>query len=116
MKRKKIEKCKNCGGNIAVRNPTGKCDHLYYPENLPKKIEKLPLTYPVTIGTKSGKDWLGNECPDRKVMGELNVRKVDDEWWASYDAERMSGRLGVGKTKEEAEQKLLDYLNAKEDE
>ena len=26
--------CKHCGGAIEVRNPTGKCDHLYWPENL----------------------------------------------------------------------------------
>lgn len=32
--------CPNCGGDIAIRNPTGRCDHLYYPENVPKK-EKL---------------------------------------------------------------------------
>lgn len=30
------ELCPNCGGLIAIRNPTGKCDHLYYPENVPK--------------------------------------------------------------------------------
>jgi hypothetical protein len=26
--------CKHCGGEIAVRNPTGKCDHLYWPDLL----------------------------------------------------------------------------------
>ena len=31
--------CPNCGGDIAIKNPTGRCDHLYYPENLPKKSE-----------------------------------------------------------------------------
>lgn len=25
--------CPHCKGSLAVRNPTGKCDHLYYPEN-----------------------------------------------------------------------------------
>ena len=25
--------CDHCGGPIAIRNPTGKCDHLHYPEN-----------------------------------------------------------------------------------
>ena len=25
--------CPDCGGLIKIRNPTGKCDHLYYPEN-----------------------------------------------------------------------------------
>lgn len=27
-------KCPNCGGAIDVRNPSGECDHLYYPENM----------------------------------------------------------------------------------
>lgn len=26
-------KCKHCGENINIRNPSGYCDHLYYPEN-----------------------------------------------------------------------------------
>lgn len=26
--------CKYCGGKRAIRNPTGKCDHLYWPDNL----------------------------------------------------------------------------------
>lgn len=25
--------CLHCGGDIAIRNPTGNCDHLHYPEN-----------------------------------------------------------------------------------
>jgi len=28
-----MNKCKYCGGDIEIRNPTGHCDHLYYPEN-----------------------------------------------------------------------------------
>lgn len=32
--------CKWCNGPIAVRNPTGKCDHLYYPENVNKELKK----------------------------------------------------------------------------
>lgn len=34
------KKCPECGGYIAIRNPTGECDHLYYPE-LVKKKEKV---------------------------------------------------------------------------
>lgn len=34
------ELCPNCGGDIAIRNPTGHCDHLYYPENVPHKKHK----------------------------------------------------------------------------
>jgi hypothetical protein len=25
--------CKHCGKDLSIRNPTGYCDHLYYPEN-----------------------------------------------------------------------------------
>jgi hypothetical protein len=30
---KDMKTCKHCGGNLEIRNPTGNCDHLYYPEN-----------------------------------------------------------------------------------
>lgn len=26
--------CKHCGGKISARNPTGRCDHIYWPDNL----------------------------------------------------------------------------------
>ena len=28
------DKCLHCGGRIAVRNPSGECDHLCWPDNL----------------------------------------------------------------------------------
>lgn len=31
------QNCPDCGGPIAIRNPTGKCDHLYYPDMKAKK-------------------------------------------------------------------------------
>jgi len=39
MSEKLSEKCPICGESASIRNPTGKCDHLYYPENLdPEKL------------------------------------------------------------------------------
>ena len=32
--------CKYCGGEIAIRNPTGKCDHLYWPEYLTDEAKR----------------------------------------------------------------------------
>lgn len=32
--------CPNCGMDTAIRNPSGHCDHLYYPDNLQTKPEK----------------------------------------------------------------------------
>ncbi len=31
--------CKVCGHRVSIRNPSGKCDHLYYPENVAKNFE-----------------------------------------------------------------------------
>lgn len=28
-----MNKCGHCGLDLGIRNPSGKCDHLYYPEN-----------------------------------------------------------------------------------
>ena len=30
--------CPYCNGLIRIRNPTGKCDHLYYPDNVNKEL------------------------------------------------------------------------------
>jgi len=32
-----MKKCDVCGGDVSIRNPTGKCDHLYFPDNVRKK-------------------------------------------------------------------------------
>jgi hypothetical protein len=38
--------CRHCGGDLSIRNPTGKCDHLYYPDyceackNIYSKLKK----------------------------------------------------------------------------
>ena len=34
-----MELCKHCGGLKAVRNPTGTCDHLYWPDNLTEEAK-----------------------------------------------------------------------------
>ncbi len=39
-----LGECKNCGMDIAIRNPSGHCDHLYYPENLPEPVMEPPDT------------------------------------------------------------------------
>jgi len=34
------QKCPYCKGLIKIRNPTGNCDHLYYPELVNKDYTK----------------------------------------------------------------------------
>lgn len=33
--------CKHCGGPIVVRNPTGRCDHLYWPDMLIDEAKRV---------------------------------------------------------------------------
>ena len=33
MRKKPIQICEHCNKDISIRNPSGFCDHLYYPEN-----------------------------------------------------------------------------------
>lgn len=40
--------CRHCGGSIEIRNPTGACDHLYWPDNLTdeaKRANGLPVEF-----------------------------------------------------------------------
>lgn len=32
--------CKHCGGEIAIRNPTGSCDHLFWPDQLTDEAKR----------------------------------------------------------------------------
>jgi hypothetical protein len=36
--------CRYCNGLIEIRNPTGNCDHLYFPENVNKNLLGKSLT------------------------------------------------------------------------
>jgi hypothetical protein len=36
-----MSNCPNCHGPIAIRNPTGTCDHLYWPDYLTPEARKL---------------------------------------------------------------------------
>jgi hypothetical protein len=36
-----MNNCPNCHGPIAIRNPTGACDHLYWPDYLTPEARKL---------------------------------------------------------------------------
>lgn len=38
--RSKSDRCKHCGGRKDVRNPTGTCDHLYWPDYLTDAAKK----------------------------------------------------------------------------
>lgn len=44
-----VECCKHCGGQVAIRNPRGDCDHLYWPDNLTDEAKRANGYRPVTV-------------------------------------------------------------------
>ncbi len=56
---KPVGRCKYCGMDIAIRNPSGNCDHLYYPENCNKDYAKID-----------------------KPAGRFDVTSIDARVWA----------------------------------
>ncbi len=68
--------CPNCGGDIEIRNPTGKCDHLYYPENTPnfKKDQKKELVKQANLIITA----ILYDLTDRKGIGN-EWEAIDDE-------------------------------------
>ena len=80
------EKCKICGMDKNIRNPSGFCDHLYYPENLDimKSIDK--------IRTQRDAEWLDYVEEIRKAycycnnIGECEACRMFDELKSAMEA------------------------------
>lgn len=65
--------CHHCNGPIAVRNPSGTCDHLYWPDNLTAEArlknglldESAKRFAELVIAYKRGAEWMReNNDPD----------------------------------------------------
>ena len=67
--------CPYCGGFKAIRNPTGKCDHLYYPDNVNKSLKAN-----VGLPSKDEPKFLGtiDPCKDHCYIGAITN---DGEKW-----------------------------------
>jgi hypothetical protein len=82
MTKKSSEYCLDCGGLIAIRNPTGKCDHLYYPENkLPKQQypehEKLKVVQDQSQQIGNFLDWLSE---NQLTICNLTSGRIEDQY------------------------------------
>jgi len=66
--------CRSCGEPIAVRNPTGRCDHLCWPDNLTDEAKRangfspvLTIAWIKTGVTKDEMiDFLSGTKPDKR--------------------------------------------------
>jgi hypothetical protein len=66
------ELCKHCGGPIATRNPTGTCDHLFWPDNLSADAKRANGF--VSVGADELRELL------REIMARLALDSEDDCW------------------------------------
>ena len=69
-------KCEYCGEDKAIRNPTGKCDHLHYPENVNKNYSSENLTDKDLDKINSYLDFKG-KCVDE---GMFNIDEIIKLW------------------------------------
>ena len=84
-----MEKCEYCGGDKEIRNPTGKCDHLYYPENVNKnlkaitKVDKKDFPTPKTLKKRYLiEDYLAfkQECINQDIINVDEIIKLFEVW------------------------------------
>lgn len=64
-KKKIVLLCKHCNMDVDVRNPSGYCDHLYYPENC--KVCKPVPQRKTTVVFNRYKNFNPEEQPDTHV-------------------------------------------------
>jgi hypothetical protein len=91
-KTKREKKCNRCGGLISIANPTGWCNHIYYPENT--SSEPTPST----------EGWddlmrLYKEFPFLETFeGRVLTAKLTDFISTAIESARKEARRGVIQT------------------
>ena len=94
--------CKHCGGNIAIRNPSGHCDHMYWPElltNEARKANGLPLAARARQEPATNAPRPADEILTDLLLSIFNaeVGMTNGAWDANYAMKRIveiAGRLG----------------------
>lgn len=69
--------CKHCGMDIAIRNPSGYCDHLYYPENCDVYNEKIQTDKQKLVEILT--EFMGWSCGRYSMNKELGLTTQDLE-------------------------------------
>lgn len=87
-----IETCRHCGGSLKSRNPTGICDHLYYPEYCDECNEKCKNVYSKMTKMTESKEPvspkemlnIGDAIDDVRARIVANLPITDVEWLRPY--------------------------------
>lgn len=89
-----VKLCKHCEGDLAIRNPSGDCDHLYFPENCdtckalrlkdddapqPKQIRKQVKNRSRIKERDKEKNYNGESSPYREYLERLGDPNQDHD-------------------------------------
>ena len=94
--------CRHCGGLIKIRNPTGCCDHLYYPENCDvcrQLFEKPEPEKENKLLTREQESMTGDSIVSREA--ELHTENSGLKKWTGFDIESEITRLEELKDRDE---------------
>ncbi len=85
-------KCRHCGEPIAVRNPTGRCDHLFWPDNLTREALAANGLAPVVSDEPIIASENGHDYEVRVFFGQLGVRVATlDDTGTTCEIPHLSG-------------------------
>lgn len=74
--------CTCCKGDLRIRNPTGNCDHLYYPDNVNKNFNspnsRKEITTKAILGSPSGDAFLNKYLRFKEVCIKNKVLDIDE--------------------------------------
>ena len=92
--------CPHCGGSVHIANPTGKCNHVYYPDN-PCKIckemkhkrerpERITNAVRTLLADEEFCERMARELFCQFEMGDGNLRERCEEMWDSISPKEKS--------------------------
>lgn len=84
-----IRMCAHCGGDLEIRNPTGRCDHLHYPDNCKvcKKTAQVTLHKDPFVN-------LLNRWKQRRAVHERLAKGGDTKEWGNTPNGVIASTLG----------------------
>lgn len=101
--------CTHCHCNKDIRNPSGYCDHLYYPESCEVCSGKMKKTIKVLIEIPT--NWFDYESP--LGLASISIRDRLDRLLEEKVVEKAVKKMDISSikvTKKEIKERILDIL------
>lgn len=87
------ETCAYCGGPIDIRNPSGRCDHLCWPDNL---SDKAKLANGISVGLENLVARLRSALDDLIKAAEPLLMDLHDHNWLENYADFIIAETAAG--------------------